>query len=273
MEMDWFTFIAQIVNFLILVVLLRAFLYRPVLRVMDKRQETIDGQLQQAREERRLAEEEKESLLREREVLEKGRKEILDNARKEAEEKKKEMIESERAHVEELREKWRENLDREKEDFLRDLGRRVGEQVFSVSRSVLKEFTGSSLEEQVFRRFLKKIEALDEEEKERIRSSLTEDRSVQVVSAEGLTGPQQDELQAALTGILGEDVPVRFETDGSLIAGVEARLGGRSLSWSVDSYLENAKEEFSRMIGRDVKENEETVPTAPDDGTGGQIHG
>ncbi|MBN2719637.1 MAG: F0F1 ATP synthase subunit delta [Proteobacteria bacterium] len=273
MEMDWFTFIAQIVNFLILVVLLRAFLYRPVLRVMDKRQETIAGQLQEARETRSRAEEERESLLRERDELEKGKKEILDEARKDAEEKKKEMIQRERDHVAELREKWGENLDREKEDFLRELGRRVGEQVFSVSRSVLKEFTGSDLEEQVFRRFLQKIEELDGEEKERIRSSLAEDRSVQVVSAKELTGPQREELQAALGRILGEDVPVRFEIDESLIAGVEARLGGRSLSWSMGSYLEAAKDEFSRVIRPDGKEGEEAGPTAPSNDTSGEIHG
>ena len=41
MLIDWFTVVAEIVNFLILLWLLKRFLYKPVLNAMDKREATI----------------------------------------------------------------------------------------------------------------------------------------------------------------------------------------------------------------------------------------
>ena len=41
MTFDWFTFIAQLINFALLLVLLRVFLYRPVLDVMEQREKQL----------------------------------------------------------------------------------------------------------------------------------------------------------------------------------------------------------------------------------------
>jgi F-type H+-transporting ATPase subunit b len=49
MKINWFTFIAQIINFLILVWLLRHFLYKPILNAVDEREKKIAGQLKDAK--------------------------------------------------------------------------------------------------------------------------------------------------------------------------------------------------------------------------------
>jgi len=41
MQIDWFTWIAQIINFLILVALLRYFLYGRIVKVIDERQKKL----------------------------------------------------------------------------------------------------------------------------------------------------------------------------------------------------------------------------------------
>ena len=46
MSVNWFTVAAQIVNFLILVWLLKKFLYKPVLTAMDKRQKKVRAELE-----------------------------------------------------------------------------------------------------------------------------------------------------------------------------------------------------------------------------------
>ena len=56
MDVDWITVSAQIVNFLILVWLLKRFLYRPVLNAMNRREQRIHQRLgrgQRARSQRR----------------------------------------------------------------------------------------------------------------------------------------------------------------------------------------------------------------------------
>ncbi len=46
MQIDWFTLFAQIVNFLIVVVLLRRFLYKPILQAMAEREAKIAAQFE-----------------------------------------------------------------------------------------------------------------------------------------------------------------------------------------------------------------------------------
>jgi F-type H+-transporting ATPase subunit b len=59
---NWFTVIAQIVNFLILVVLLKYLLYNRIVRAMDAREGKIQSHLKEAEEKERAAEREEESL-------------------------------------------------------------------------------------------------------------------------------------------------------------------------------------------------------------------
>ena len=57
MLIDWFTVIAQIVNFLILMGLLKYFLYDRVIAIMDERQRKIDERLTDSEETKKAAEE------------------------------------------------------------------------------------------------------------------------------------------------------------------------------------------------------------------------
>ena len=58
MLIDWFTVAAQIFNFLILVALLKHFLYGRIINAMDRREARITSRLQDAEEKKKLAEEE-----------------------------------------------------------------------------------------------------------------------------------------------------------------------------------------------------------------------
>ncbi len=48
MGADWFTVVAQIINFLILVALLKRFLYGPIIRAMDRREAEIASRMDAA---------------------------------------------------------------------------------------------------------------------------------------------------------------------------------------------------------------------------------
>lgn len=48
MLIDWFTVIAQVVNFLILVWLLKRFLYQPILNAIDAREQRVATELADA---------------------------------------------------------------------------------------------------------------------------------------------------------------------------------------------------------------------------------
>jgi F-type H+-transporting ATPase subunit b len=52
MLIDWFTVVAQVLNFLILVWLLKRFLYRPILNAIDVREKRIAAEVADARRRR-----------------------------------------------------------------------------------------------------------------------------------------------------------------------------------------------------------------------------
>ncbi len=84
MQIDYFTIFAQIINFLILVFLLRHFLYRPVTKLMEEREQKIVSRLQEIEEKKSEAEKELESYRKMSQELSNKREELLAKASREA---------------------------------------------------------------------------------------------------------------------------------------------------------------------------------------------
>jgi F-type H+-transporting ATPase subunit b len=59
MQINWFTVIAQVINFLLLVWLLKRFLYKPILKAIDEREGKIASQIKDAEEKEKTAKKEK----------------------------------------------------------------------------------------------------------------------------------------------------------------------------------------------------------------------
>ena len=62
MLIDWFTVIAQVINFLVLVVLLKRFLYKPILDAIDQREKRIASALAEADAQKVEAKKEREKF-------------------------------------------------------------------------------------------------------------------------------------------------------------------------------------------------------------------
>ncbi len=62
MSIDWITVVAQLLNFLVLVWLLKRFLYRPILDGIDAREVEISTRMAEATEARKKAEAEVQKL-------------------------------------------------------------------------------------------------------------------------------------------------------------------------------------------------------------------
>ena len=62
MNINWFTVIAQVINFLILVWLLKKFLYKPILNAIDEREKKIADKIKDADAQKALAHKEEENF-------------------------------------------------------------------------------------------------------------------------------------------------------------------------------------------------------------------
>lgn len=244
MQIDWFTVIAQIVNFLILVYLLRRFLYRPVTEAMRRRQERVAETVREAQEREREAVEEARRLRRRQEELEGERRQILERAREEAEVTRSRLQEEARAEVAELGRRWRAELAREQEELGRGLRRQAAREVVHAARRALEDLCDAELEGRAVRVFLERLAALPEEGRRRLAA----DGPVRVTTGFELDETLQAEVVAAVREQLGMDGEIELRTRDELLCGIELSAGGRRLRWSVEDYLDGLEERLGRQI-------------------------
>ncbi|MGK7345198.1 MAG: F0F1 ATP synthase subunit B family protein [Candidatus Nitrospinota bacterium M3_3B_026] len=249
MLIDWFTVFAQIVNFLILVYLLKRFLYKPIVNAMAEREKRIASRLEEAAAKTARAEAEEASYKQMRGELEETREKLLEGAEREAGEKRKELLAEARDEVDKIRSIWEDELERDKETFLRQLRQRTADRMVSILRAALEEMAGASLEREVARAFLARLKSLDAKEREAIAETLGKNGGgVTVVSGFDLPPEIREKISESLRDIIGAEA--RFETSPEPIMGIEIEAGGRRIEWSLAGYLAGLEEELRAAISK-----------------------
>jgi F-type H+-transporting ATPase subunit b len=261
-QIDWFTLVAQIVNFLILVVLLKVFLYGPIVRAMDEREAKIAARLRQAEEERANAEQEAQALNRERQELEARKDEFLERARAEAEKVQKELFHETREMVEHAQQRWWQAIEREREEFIQNLRQRVSRQAGEIARRALSELASVDLETRMIDIFIHRLQALNEEQKEAIGDSISSmDGRIWIRSAFEIPKPKRQDLVQTLEEHFtnGYTIEVEFELDPNLIAGIELQAHGHRLAWSVEDYLDSLEERLDTAFDEIARQELQNV--------------
>ncbi len=262
MLIDWFTVIAQIVNFLILVWLLKRFLYQPILRALDAREKRIAAELAAADAKKREAENERDEFQQKNGEFEQQRLVLLSRASAEAHAERQRLIAAARTDADELRAQWEEALKREYEDLRATLSRRIGAEVFAIARKVLADLANTTLEAHMADAFIKRMRALSPEEKASLASTTrlpastlpataaaaaaAETAGILIRSAFDLPATQQNAIKAAIKEILDTRIPVRFEARPDLISGIELIANGHKVTWNIAGYLASLEEEMEQ---------------------------
>lgn len=260
MQIDLFTFIAQIVNFIILMVLLRMFLYKPIINAMDERERKIAERLDEAEEKRQQAEEEAQQYREQRQQIDEERRRIMDEAHDDAKQQRQEMIDEARDEVAEEKSAWYAALERQKEQFLQDLRQRASTQVVTITRRVLSDLADTELERQIVRGFIKRLR--DADEAERIESALADADGLTVSSAFTLSDEMRGEIETALQEHFDKAVDLDYQQDESLIAGIRLHNPHYALSWSIDDYLHSLEETIRETLTFENDDNNDAQEQA-----------
>lgn len=255
MLVDGFTTVAQIINFLILVWLLRRFLYKPVLRAMDKREEQMIRARKDADEQRIRAENEKLTFEKKLQELTGERERLLRSAAEQAAEERKKLISAAREEVSELEARWRAALDHERTTLLQEFSTRIEAEIFAISRKVLSDLAGANLEPCIAERFAERLRSLEPGEIDQLAGS-PENTSMPVVVASAFELPENSrrQLEEGVRQKLGVR-EIQFATAPDLIGGIELRTNGHKLSWTIRNYLSSLQEEMEQMKARQEVED------------------
>lgn len=254
---NWITVVAQVVNFLILVLLLRYFLYGRIVAAMEKRQQGIESRWEEAEAHRAETAQELEAARQQRQQLEELRQQALSEIRDEAEAYRKELRAGVRSDIDQLRGRWAGALREESDSFLRDLRRRAVEQACGIARRALSDLADAELEEQVVRVFLARIQTLDEQRRQPLIRSLSEgQRSALVETGFELSPELRQSITSALRHYLLPDLAVQFEPSPDAICGIALRTNGHKLAWEMREYLASLEEEMARALEEEARVNE-----------------
>ncbi|MGM0556740.1 MAG: F0F1 ATP synthase subunit delta [Myxococcota bacterium] len=262
MEIDWFTVTAQIFNFLVLVWLLKRFLYGPILEAMDEREERIADEMQEATSLREEAEERIEEYDKKTEELEQREEDIIESAEDEARDRQKEMLEQARREVEHTAEQWYASLRREQQDVLQDVRRRTEHGLFDTIRQALSDLADADLERQIVGTFIHRLQEASDDELPTLESDEDGSRKLQVRTSVSLTGDQRERISELLRERYGDEVEPSFNVVSELIGGVEVRVDGHKFGWSMTQYLDSLEEKLDERL-RERLENVESSGQEP----------
>ncbi len=267
MSINWFTFFAQIVNFLIVVVLLQRFLYKPVMQAMAARNAKLAAEFEQAETLARQAEEEGAHYRAQRAEIDAEIDTLMSEATAAATERRKTMVAEARQEVEVMQDRWYAAVEHEKDVFLYNIRTRLGEQVFHVAQTALADLADVKLEEALVNIFLDKLGEQDFGESAGAEPEAETPPAVIVRSAFELAPATQQRIAQALQAHVTEDIDshdgrepsiasahgalalnVEFEQAPDLICGIETQLENRRIAWNLRDYLDDFEAELAAAL-------------------------
>ena len=267
MLIDWFTVAAQVVNFLILVWLLKRFLYKPILRAIDAREQQIALALADADARKAEAQRERDEFQHKNEAFDQQRAALLRQATDDAKAEREHLMEEARQDADALRVERLDALKREQQHLNAEITRRTRDEVFAIARKTLTDLAGTSLEARMSEVFARRLQALDDETKDEFIAAVkTSSEPVLVRSAFELSAEQRAAIQTALDATVSAEVPVRFETVPDVISGIELSAKGRKIAWSIADYLAS----LEKSVGEVLAPSNPQAQTGPERQSGAQ---
>jgi F-type H+-transporting ATPase subunit b len=249
MLIDWFTVAAQALNFLILVWLMKRFLYKPVLSAIDAREKGIATELANADAKKAEAQKEHDEFQQKNAEFDRQRAALLSKATDEAQAERQRLLDQAQKDAADLSSKWQESLANEERNLHEAIGRRAQQEVFAIARKALADLATVSLEERLGEVFTRRLREMNGTAKEALGEALKTDSGPGVLrSAFDLPADQRAAIQNALNETFSTEVRIHFETAPRLIGGIELTSNGQKLAWSIADYLASMETAAAELL-------------------------
>ena len=249
MLIDWFTVGAQIVNFLILVWLLKHFLYKPILDAIDAREKRIAAELADADAKKAEAEKERTDFEDKNKAFDQQRTALLGKATDEAKAERERLIDQAKKDAESLRVTQADALRGDQVRLGSEITLLAEKEVFAIARKALTDLATVSLEERVGEVFTRRLRELDPKAKQLLGDALKNSSQPALVrSAFELPPDQRAAIQNALNETFSAVVRIKFEDSQDAICGIELTANGQKVAWSISSYLGELSKKVSDLV-------------------------
>jgi len=246
---DWFTIGAQALNFLILVWLLKHFLYKPILNAIDAREKRVAKELADADSKKAESQQERDEFQRKNEEFDQQRAALWSKATEEAQIERRRLVDEARKAADVLTTKRQEALIDDAQKLHQSLMRRTQQEVFAITRKTLADLASTSLEKSAGEVFTERVRGMETSAKAGLALALRNASEPALIrSAFDLPTGQREAIQRAVNETFSADVPLRYETKPELIGGIELTSNGQKVAWSIADYLTELEKSVSELL-------------------------
>ncbi len=225
MELSWSTFILEIINFLVLVWILKRFLFKPVREIIARRRAEIDKGLQDALTLQAEAEKLKKQYQARLTDWEAEKRQLQQALKQELESEKARRMNELKSQIDNERERSRVADTRREQDLQHSMEETALRQGARFAGRLLQEAAGAETETQLVAMVIEALERLPDEDRAKFQHLPDADTEIRVGSAYALSPKQQTRLTSALTALFPGQRSIRFERDDSLLAGLRIATG------------------------------------------------
>lgn len=243
MEFSWSTFLLEIINFLVLVWIIKHFLFKPVMTVISQRRTSIEDQLAESKrlndESTVLKKEYKNRLVDWEHKCQLARTELMEELNAERISKLNKL----KQELEQEREKANVAESRQRAEITRKIEYQSLQQSAQFAASLLSKASGPELEARLLDILLDDLSALSNEHSAALQLQWGESpEAITITSVYPLPENKQQELERVLATISRLSVPVHYEQEPELIAGLCVTIGAWRLHANVRDDLKGFTE-------------------------------
>jgi F-type H+-transporting ATPase subunit b len=232
--------LVQIFNFAIIFVVLRAWVYKPILGLLEKRREAIAQGLEDARiagEARENAEKEAHAIITEAQA---SASQKVREATERADVAAREILAQAEVEAGKLREAALAEAAQERDRILADIRGQIG----TLAMAAAQKLIGEALDEQRQRTLIEEFFSGVKGGKVTVLESAAANgsTSAEVTSALPLTPQEQDTVKQDILSRIGSQSTVIFRVNPNILGGLVIRIGDKVFDGSVSGQLETMRQ-------------------------------
>ena len=246
--------IAQVINFLILVWLLKRFLYKPILHAIDEREKGIATQLAEAEAKKADAQKERDDFQHKNEAFDQERAALLKKATDEAQAERQRLLDEARKDADVVARQTpggvaKRTTEPEPRHHPLDPEGSLCHRAKDAGGPRRHEPRGTH-----GRGVRSALRALTGAAKEQLAAALkTSTQPARVRSAFDLPPEQHAAIQKAVNETFSADIHIQFETVPELVSGIELSANGQKVAWSIADYLATLEKSAGELLHEDAK--------------------
>lgn len=152
-----FSFVVQFLSFIVLLLVVFFFAYKPVKRILKKRADFIQGEVQEAAESKANALKDQEAAKLELANSKSQASEIIKNAEKQGQEKYEAIISEAKNEAKDIRLNAEKDIERAKQEALEDIKHEMVDVALAASKEILKREVTSKDNEELAKDFINRL--------------------------------------------------------------------------------------------------------------------